>query len=160
MSKVAQPTDWVAGASMIIRRSVIDAIGGFDENYFLYFEESDFCWRARRAGFSTWYVPESRVMHILGQSTTVTERSALPKRLPAYWFESRRRYFLTVHGVYYAMAADIVAIVSHGLGATKRFFQRRTNRGIPHYLTDLMQHSVLWPRNRVVRQIRHFVPGS
>ena len=87
MSQVPQPIDWVPGASMMIRRTVVDSIGGFDENYFLYFEETDFCFRAKGAGFSTWYVPESRVMHIAGQSTKLTERNAAPIRLPAYWFE-------------------------------------------------------------------------
>jgi N-acetylglucosaminyl-diphospho-decaprenol L-rhamnosyltransferase len=160
MGKVAQPIDWGPGASMMVRRAVIDAIGGFDENYFLYFEETDFCLRAKRAGFSTWYVPESRVMHIAGQSTKVTERNTLPKRLPTYWFESRRRYFTTAYGVYYAMAVDIVAFMAHSLGALKRLLLRRTDRGTPHYLVDLMQHSVLWRRNREVHQIRNFMPRS
>lgn len=160
MSKIAQPIDWVAGASMMVRRAVIDAIGGLDENYFLYFEETDFCLRAKRAGFSTWYVPESRVMHIAGQSTKLTERKALPKRLPAYWFESRRRYFTAAYGVSYAMAVDIVTFVGHGLGAFKRFLQGKPYRGTPHFLADLMKHSALWPRNRQTRQIRHFTPGS
>jgi N-acetylglucosaminyl-diphospho-decaprenol L-rhamnosyltransferase len=48
MTSLAQAVDWVSGASMMIRWSVIDQIGGFDENYFLYFEETDFCWRARQ----------------------------------------------------------------------------------------------------------------
>ncbi len=160
MRKVAQPIDWGPGASMMVRRPVIDAIGGFDENYFLYFEETDFCLRAKRAGFSTWYVPESRVMHIAGQSTKLTERNTLPKRLPAYWFELRRRYFAAAYGVYYAMAVDIVAFVACGLGALKRVLQGRTDRSVPHYLADLMQHSVLRRRNREVRQIRHFMPRS
>lgn len=160
MSKVAQPIDWIPGASMMIRRAVVEAVGGFDENYFLYFEETDFCLRAKRAGFPTWYVPESRVMHILGQSTKVTERTERPKRLPHYWFESRRRYFTRAYGVYYGMLADIVAVVAHGMGTAKRFLQRKTNRGIPHYLADLLQHSVLRPRNRDVPPIRHFIPGS
>jgi GT2 family glycosyltransferase len=160
MSKVAQPIDWVPGASMMVRRAVIEAIGGFDESYFLYFEETDFCLRAKRAGFSTWYVPESRVMHIAGQSTKVTERNAVPKRLPAYWFESRRRYFTTAHGVYYAMAVDIVAFVAYGLGAFKHLLQRRTDRRTPHFLADLMRNSVLWSRNRQLHQIKTFMPGS
>jgi len=160
MGKLAQPIDWVPGASMMVRRTLVDAIGGFDEGYFLYFEETDFCLRAKRAGFPTWYVPESRVMHIAGQSTGLTERNALPKRLPAYWFASRRRYFAVAYGVYYAMAIDIVALVAYGLGAFKRSLQQRTDHSTPHFLTDLMQHSVLWPRNREVRQIRHFMPGS
>ena len=98
MSSVPQPIDWVPGASMMCRPAVFDAIGGLDENYFLYFEETDFCLRAKRAGFPTWYVPESRVMHIAGQSTKVTERDVAPKRLPSYWFESRRRYFVASYG--------------------------------------------------------------
>jgi len=160
MTPIAQPIDWICGASMMVRSAVFGAIGGLDENYFLYFEETDFCLRAKRAGYSTWYVPGSRVMHILGQSTGVTERNVLPKRLPAYWFESRRRYFTAAHGVYYAMAVDIVALVAHGIGTVKRFGQRRTDRGTPHYLADLLRHSVLHPKNREVRQVRRFMPGS
>ena len=43
-----RPVDWVAGACMIIRREVFDAVGLMDEEYFLYFEEVDFCLQARR----------------------------------------------------------------------------------------------------------------
>src|ERR1700678_128143 len=93
MTRRQQPTDWICGASMMIRSAVLIAIGGLDENYFLYFEETDFCYRARQAGFSTWYVPESRVMHIMGQSTRITDEKLAVGRMPAYWFESRKRYF-------------------------------------------------------------------
>ena len=83
---------------MMIRPLVFDTVGGFDEAYFLYFEETDFCLRAKRVGFPTWYVPESRVMHIQGQSTRVTGLHTRMKRLPPYWFESRRRYFIASYG--------------------------------------------------------------
>ena len=46
---------------------------------------------AQRAGWECWYVPQSRVMHIRGQSTGVTALDQKPRRLPKYWFESRRR---------------------------------------------------------------------
>ena len=61
-----QPTDSICGASMMIRPSVLARIGGMDENHFLYFEETDFCYRAKQAGFPTWYVSDSRVMHMYG----------------------------------------------------------------------------------------------
>jgi GT2 family glycosyltransferase len=160
MSPMEQPIDWVPGASMMIRRAVIDTIGGFDENYFLYFEETDFCFRAKKAGFSTWYVPGSRVMHIAGQSTKLTERKAAPKRLPDYWFESRRRYFAATYGVRYAMVTDVVALLAHGLGSLKRVAQRRTGGGTPHFLADFARHSVLWPKNRKLDVIKHFIPRS
>src|SRR5579862_9187929 len=82
MTKTAQPVDWICGASMMIRPAVLAAIGGMDENYFLYFEETDFCRRALVAGHSTWYVPQSRVMHVMGQSTGVTDTRQGPRRLP------------------------------------------------------------------------------
>jgi N-acetylglucosaminyl-diphospho-decaprenol L-rhamnosyltransferase len=160
MSPVPQPIDWVAGASMMIRRAVFDAVGGFDENYFLYFDETDFCFRAKQASFSTWYVPESRVTHIAGQSTKVTERNAVPKRLPAYWFESRRRYFAANRGVPYAMAADVVALLAHGLGSLKRIAQGHKDRAVPHFAADLARYSVIWPKNRKVAAIKCFVPPS
>jgi GT2 family glycosyltransferase len=145
-----QPIDWGAGASMMIRRSVLDRIGGLDENYFLYFEETEFFWRARRAGFLAWYVPASRVMHIAGQSTGLTERDAAPRRLPAYWFESRRRYFLTTGGPAKAILIDLLALLGHALGRLKLRLLGRQHRLVPHYLGDLWVHSTLHPRNRVL----------
>jgi GT2 family glycosyltransferase len=50
------PTDWVAGASMLVRREVFETAGLMDDRYFLYFEEVDFCLAARRAGWRCWYV--------------------------------------------------------------------------------------------------------
>jgi N-acetylglucosaminyl-diphospho-decaprenol L-rhamnosyltransferase len=150
MTPVAQPIDWVVAASMMIRWSVFDRIGGFDDKYFLYFEETDFCFRAKKAGLSTWYVPASRVMHIGGQTTNVSNRKAVPERLPGYWFESRRRYFAVNHGLAYAMRADVVALLAHALGSLKRMAQGRRNQGVPHFLADLLRHSVLWRRNRLV----------
>jgi N-acetylglucosaminyl-diphospho-decaprenol L-rhamnosyltransferase len=157
MTKTPQPIDWVCGASMMIRASVFAAIGGLDENYFLYFEETDFCYRAKQAGYSTWYVPESRVMHIGGQSTQVTERNAAPKRMPHYWFESRRRYFAVTQGVQRAMIIDIVALIAHLLGWLKRVLLMRTRTAIPYFLRDLARHSVLWRRNRHFPTVRSSV---
>lgn len=154
MTPIAQPVDWICGASMMIRQPVFEAIGGLDENYFLYFEETDFCRRALLAGFATWYVPESRVMHIMGQSTKVTDPKAALARLPTYWFDSRRRYFLLSFGVAKAMIIDIIAILAHSFGAVKRRIRGRTHTGVPHFARDLLHNSVLWPRNRRVPPAR------
>lgn len=148
MTAKAQPTDWVSGASLMMRQRVFEEIGGLDEHYFLYFEETDFCFRAKQAGFATWYVPTSRVMHILGQSTQVTGQAEHLRRLPSYWFESRRRYFLKNHGLTYTIAADVAALLAHCLRLCKCWVQRRNNQSIPHYLHDLWQHSAVWRRNR------------
>jgi N-acetylglucosaminyl-diphospho-decaprenol L-rhamnosyltransferase len=156
MTRVAQPTDWICGASMLIRPSVLARVGGMDENYFLYFEETDFCFRAKQAGFPTWYVPESRVMHIMGQTTSVTDVSAPPRRLPSYWFESRRRYFVMTCGVGKAMLIDVAALVGNSLGLVKRIALRRHR--VPYLVRDLLRHSVLRARNRDFPAIRCFKP--
>ncbi len=148
MSRLAQPTDWICGACMMIRPAVIRSIGGFDEGYFLYFEETDFCLRAKRAGFPTWYVPESRVMHIGGQSTGVTERNSRPRRLPGYWFESRRRYFRTALGRGRAVTADLLVLLLYPLGWLKRLALGRSSASVPHFWRDLARASVQWPSRR------------
>src|SRR5277367_5597369 len=93
----AHRTDWVNGASMMVRREVFDSIGLMDEKFFLYYEETDFCLRALEAGWPTWTVPSSRVVHLEGQSTGATGAIAKRKRVPKYWFDSRRRYFRKHH---------------------------------------------------------------
>jgi len=146
------PIDWVAGASMMIRRDLVQLLRGFDESYFLYYEETDFCLRAKRAGYATWYVPSSRVMHILGQSTKVTEITDKPKRLPRYWFESRASYFLKNHGLLNVLVIDAVTVFACVLTAFKRFIKRRlmnkTEESVPSYITDLITNSPWLSTNR------------
>jgi len=151
MTRIPQPVDWICGASMMIRPAVLTSIGGMDEHYFLYFEETDFCRRARLAGHSTWYVPDSRVMHIMGQSTSVTDTRQGLQRLPPYWFESRRRYYVLAFGLWHAAAIDLVALLANSIGYLKRILQGKRRAGVPHYIRDLIRHSVLWPRNRAMQ---------
>jgi N-acetylglucosaminyl-diphospho-decaprenol L-rhamnosyltransferase len=64
----ARVVDWALGAAILMSRKCYDAVGGWDESFFLYSEETDFCLRARDAGFLTRYEPRSAVIHIGGQS--------------------------------------------------------------------------------------------
>lgn len=140
----AQAIDWLPGACMIIRREVFEAIGLMDEGYFLYYEETDFCLQAKRAGWEIWYVPQSRVMHILGQSTGVTAINQKPKRLPQYWHNSRRRYFLKNHGWGYAAIVDAIWIIGYGLWRIRRLIQRKPDNDPPMLLRDSIQNSVIF----------------
>jgi N-acetylglucosaminyl-diphospho-decaprenol L-rhamnosyltransferase len=137
--------DWVPGASLIVRREVFETIGLMDEEYFLYYEETDFCLQAQRAGWMCWYVPQSRVMHIAGQSTGIT-CAGPPKRLPQYWFDSRRRYFVKNHGWLYAALADAVWIVGFALWRLRRLIQRKPDSDPPKMLNDFLLNSVFLKR--------------
>jgi GT2 family glycosyltransferase len=134
--------DWVAGASMLLRTRMLEEIGLLDEGYFLYFEEVDFCLRAARAGWSCWYVPSSRVMHLRGQSTGVTNWKTTRPRLPQYWFDSRRRYFLKNHGPLYALGVDCTWFVAHVLWELRRFLQGKREVDPPRILGDYTRNSV------------------
>lgn len=132
-------TDWVMGASMIVRRQVFEDIGLLDEGYFLYFEEADFCLNARRAGWSCWYVPASRVVHLGGRSSGITNPRTPPMRRPRYWFDSRRRYFVKNHGRAYALCADIAWVLGFASWRVRRLLQGKPDTDPPHMLWDFLR---------------------
>ena len=63
------PVDFVLGATMMLRREVIEQTGMFDERFFMYCEEIDWEWRMCEAGWEVWCVPAAHVTHLAGQST-------------------------------------------------------------------------------------------
>ncbi len=78
------PVDFVLGATMMLRREVIEQTGMFDERYFMYCEEIDWAWRIHMAGWEVWCIPAAHVTHLAGQSTgQVRPRSVI------YLWESR-----------------------------------------------------------------------
>ncbi|HEY9722553.1 MAG TPA: glycosyltransferase family 2 protein, partial [Oscillatoriaceae cyanobacterium] len=84
----AGPTDWVLGASLLVRRTAIDAVGLLDEGYFMYSEELDWCHRFRQAGHDVRLAPDSVVVHHGGASTR-----QMPERMLIELFKSRARSF-------------------------------------------------------------------
>jgi N-acetylglucosaminyl-diphospho-decaprenol L-rhamnosyltransferase len=60
---VTRDVDWAVGAVLLVSRRCVDAVGDWDESYFLYSEETDYCQRARRAGFTVRYTPDAVVLH-------------------------------------------------------------------------------------------------
>jgi GT2 family glycosyltransferase len=129
--------DWLAGASMMMRRSVLDSVGLFDERFFLYFEETDLCRRARLAGWPTVYLRASEVTHIGSASTGMKSWS----RTPRYWFDSRLHYFVKNHGPAYAAAATLARLLGGFLWRTRALIQRKPIGDPPHFLRDLATHA-------------------
>ena len=56
--------DWAVGAALLLRRAALDDVGGFDERYFMYAEDLEWCWRARRAGWTIRFEPSAVVRHV------------------------------------------------------------------------------------------------
>jgi N-acetylglucosaminyl-diphospho-decaprenol L-rhamnosyltransferase len=139
MPTVATQVDWLAGCSMMIRRDVIEQVGMFDETFFLYYEETDLCGRAAEAGWSTWYVPESRVAHIGSASTGMKETE---KRTPHFWFDSRRHYFRKNYGQAYLVAADAAHVLGSLAWRARRVVERKEKQDRPKALRDFVRHAM------------------
>jgi len=93
--------DWVPGAFSIIRCSVLEEVGLFDENFFLYYEEVDLCRRIRAAGYQIWYWPDVAVVHIGGESSRQLghmQFSNTGSQLTLWRMRSMLLYFRKHHG--------------------------------------------------------------
>lgn len=143
--------EWVSGASMLVATSMLLEIGLLDEDYFLYFEETDFCLRARRQGWSCWTATASRVVHLVGQSTP----AKAGQRRPGYWYASRSRYFAKNHGTAYAIGADLAAISGSLLWQVRCMSTGRRSDLPKHYFTDLLRHSISLLAGNRPRPFRH-----
>jgi GT2 family glycosyltransferase len=83
---------WVAGSSLLVRRDAFEQIRGFDERFFLYFEDIDFCLRLRRAGGEVWYEPSITVVHERGVSARTSNGHAeRAYRHSQLWFWEKHR---------------------------------------------------------------------
>jgi N-acetylglucosaminyl-diphospho-decaprenol L-rhamnosyltransferase len=138
--ETACQVDWVSGASMIIRREVIEAIGSLDDGLYTYFDDIDYCLNAKRAGWQTWFVPESRITHLEGASTGIKATNL--KRRPKYWFQARRRFFLKNYGALYTALADAAFLAGFALRRLRRRVQKKPDTDPPHMLLDSLRNSV------------------
>jgi hypothetical protein len=65
----ARRVDWIIGACMMVRREAAGEVGLMDERFFLYFEDTDWCYRMKQHGFEVWYVPDSEMVHLYERSS-------------------------------------------------------------------------------------------
>lgn len=89
----AQEVDWLTGACILVRREVLQSAGGFDEGFFMYSEELDWCRRIRLAGWTIVYLPEARVIHHVGKSS---DQAVAARHI--HFNTSKVRYFRKHHG--------------------------------------------------------------
>ena len=80
--------DWISGAAMCVRRETWEQVGGFDEGFFMYAEDMDWCRRAHEAGWGVWYVPRAEVMHRIGRSS-----DQVPLKMVLQFHRSMARFY-------------------------------------------------------------------
>ena len=91
------------GACLLVRKTAMDEVGFFDERYFFFFEETDWAYAMRRAGWEVFHVPSARIFHLQGQSIGANVRSRIE------FYRSRYQYFRKWHGdLYYRTACAVI----------------------------------------------------
>jgi GT2 family glycosyltransferase len=112
--------DWAVGAALLMRRTAIDAVGGFDERFFMYAEDLEWCWRARRRGWEIWFDPAARFTHVGNASGAQRYRA----RRTAAYFRNTYRFYRREHG-----AASLRAYRSLNLAGSARQWAGARLRG-------------------------------
>ncbi len=104
--------DWVQGCALLARRSVWDAVGPFDEGYWMYVEELDWCRRAKGMGYRIFFTPDAQVVHYGKRSVAKARASVLP-----LGFRSHFRYYRKFDGRAKELAVRLIALLQMGLRA-------------------------------------------
>lgn len=128
--------DWVVGASMMARLEALEAVGFFDPDYFLYFEEVDLMHRLKRRGWEVWHFPQAKVVHIAGASTGVSTEDPERRPLPGYWYDSWRLYHEKMHGRRIARITSVSRLSGTVLGNLLSWVRGKPARNPQNFATD------------------------
>jgi GT2 family glycosyltransferase len=104
-------TDWLCGAVLLLRRSMLEQIGNFDPRFFLYFEETDLCRRASAQGWELWAVGRSVAEHACHSSARTTGRPLVNGCIAEHYFRSRFRYLAKHFGIVAAGTTEFAELV-------------------------------------------------
>jgi GT2 family glycosyltransferase len=95
--------DWIPGAFVFIPSQVFEQLGGFDERFFMYYEEVDLCRRMQEAGLQVHYWPEVKAVHIGGESAKTVKSARISKtgsQLESWRMRSGLLYYRKHHGLF------------------------------------------------------------
>jgi len=121
-------TDWLCGALLIARKKLVDDLGGFDPRFFLYFEETDLCRRATRAGSELWAVGEAVARHLNAASSNEVADQLFSGCTAKYYFPSRFYYLRKHHGLAAALCVEISELLLLGGRDLKNWLVGRPSR--------------------------------
>ncbi len=113
---------WVSFAAVLLKAEAVAAVGPIDEDYFLYFEDCDYCRRLRRAGLQIAFSPRARFRHDEGGSTRFKKAAVEGARLPAYYYRARNRYFRSYFGPVGPLAANLAWTLGRAIASMRAVF--------------------------------------
>jgi GT2 family glycosyltransferase len=129
-----QEVDVLIGACLLLRKEVLEQVGFLDEEYFMYSEEVDLCYRIQRAGWSIYWVPQAEVVHFGGQST-----QQVPTEMFLNLYHSKIKYFRKNYGGSAALIYKLIlrmAALSRLMLAPFMIFEHSSRRKRHRTLVD------------------------
>jgi GT2 family glycosyltransferase len=142
----AARVDWLPGAFVFVPRELFQSLGGFDERFFMYYEEVDLCRRLAASGHTVQYWPELKAMHIGGASARTVAKARVSRagsQLEAWRMRSALLYYRKHHG---GLAAWALQALERGWYGLRAFKARLTQRGSlrEEFLTHVAQMREAW----------------
>jgi hypothetical protein len=133
-------TTWVSGAMLVARVDALRALGGFDPRYFLYFEETDLCRRALRAGHEIWAIPTARAEHIGGVSAQEESNDRVKGCIAVHYYQSRFYYLRTHFGSLTARAVTLAEYLAQpAVSLARRALRKHTEPAFRRWRHPLWQ---------------------
>ena len=115
--------DHILGAAVLVRRAAWEQTGGLDEGFALYFEETDWCRRAQRAGWQLWYTPDAVITHIGAHAT-----SRQPERSAVLFARSQARFFRKHYGAGWYLLLKLITIAGLSYWLARSLYARMRQR--------------------------------
>jgi len=84
--------DWISGACLLVRREVVEDVGGLDEDYFMFCEDTDWCYRIKKRGWKIYYVPEASIIHYGGQASKLHSNRVIIEHHKSMWLFYNKHY--------------------------------------------------------------------
>jgi GT2 family glycosyltransferase len=134
--------EWASFACILLRSRMVAEIGPMDEGYFLYFEDAEYCLRAHRAGWRIHFEPSAAAVHYKGSSGPVEALGAARKRLPAYYYSSRTRFFWQAHGMTGLVLSNLLWLVGRGLAHLRPVLGKRIPQAMEAEARDIWTNVV------------------
>lgn len=128
---------WTSFACVLIKAEVLNDVGMLDEGYFMYFEDTEYCRRARRAGWEITHNPAARIVHLIGGSSKLDETMQRKKRLPKYYYESRTRYFYQTYGLLGLTFANFCWLAGRLISKSRQLCGRKDKAAFDNQWLDI-----------------------
>lgn len=128
--------EWVSFAAVLIRAEVFEQVGFLDDGFFMYYEDVDYCLRARAAGWAIRHEPRAEVVHLHAASSQLEALAKARRRRPRYYYAARRRYFDKTFGPGGALLANTLWTLGRGIAWARELVGNKRPHTVEGELVD------------------------